>query len=586
MIAGRRLVRPGAAALGTLGASAAIVVARSGANAGTSYAGTTWAASLATFAAALALFAAVALTRSGIVAGLAFAAGICWLAPVAVGWLSGPPPLRAAATVAEVFTLPLLAHLALASTGRVGRRGSRVVLAAAYAWAALSALGLALARDPFYDPYCWADCDGNAFLLRSWRGLTDAILAVRPWVEILLGGAVVALAVKRLRPPSWTGRVAGLAATAVGGAVILRAFGRLSIPRDDPLDPTLRVAFFAACATVVLVGLALVAPRVDTALRRRVVTRIVGALDDAPAPHVLERTLGGGLRDPGLRLVFSLPEDGRCVDAAGRECDRPAPASGRAVTPLVREGEPVAWIDHDAAAADAIEPSLTPAVRLAIDNARLRLGLAAQLRELRIARRRIVRDGDDERRRLERDLHDGVQQQLLALGAELWAGARLARDLGHAAASSLEAAVEETTVLLDEVRELAHGVYPAILTDAGLGPAVASLADIAGLPVKLAGAPTGRYPSSVEATAYRVVAEGVENAVRHSDATMVEVGVCEAGDAVVVDVHDDGQGGAAVASVGGLAELVDRVRAIDGTIAVQSSPGAGTTIRAVIPCAS
>ena len=147
----------------------------------------------------------------------------------------------------------------------------------------------------------------------------------------------------------------------------------------------------------------------------------------------------------------------------------------------------------------------------------------------------------------------GVQQQLLALGAELRAGARLARNLGHAAASSLEAAVAETTILLDEVRELAHGVYPAILTDAGLAPAVASLADVAQLPVKLTGAPTGRYPSSVEATAYRVVAEGVENAVRHSDATIVRVGVCEAGDAVVVDVHDDGQGGAAVTSVGGLA---------------------------------
>ena len=555
MIAGRRLVPPGAAALGALGASAAIVVARSGANAETSYAGTTWTASLATLAAALALFAAVASTRSRIVAGLAFAAGLCWLAPVAVGWLSGPPLLRATATIAEAFTLPLLAHLALASTGRLGRRDFRVVLAAAYAWAALSSIGLALVRDPFYDPYCWVDCDGNAFLLRSWRGLTDAIIAVRPWVEILFGLAVVALGLTRLTP------------------------------REDPLDPMLRGMFFAACATVVLVALAVVAPRVDAALRRRAVTRIVGALDDAPAPHVLERTLGGGLGDAGLRLVFSLPEDGRCVDAAVRECDRPTPASGRAVTPLVREGEPVAWIDHDAAVVDAIEPSLTPAVRLAIDNTRLRLGLSAQLRELRMARRRIVRDGDDERRRLERDLHDGVQQQLLALGAELRAGARLARNLGHAAASSLEAAVAETTILLDEVRELAHGVYPAILTDAGLAPAVASLADVAQLPVKLTGAPTGRYPSSVEATAYRVVAEGVENAVRHSDATIVRVGVCEAGDAVVVDVHDDGQGGAAVTSVGGLAELVDRVRAIDGTIAIESSPGEGTSIRAVIPCA-
>ena len=585
MIVGRRLVRPGAAAFGALTASAAIVVARSGANAETSYAGTTWTASAAAFAAALALFAAVLLTRSSFGARLAFAAGVCWLAPVAVGWLSGPPALRAAAAIAAVFTIPLLAHLALASTGGRWPRGSGFVLAVAYAWATLSSIALAVVRDPFYDPSCWADCDGNAYLLWSSTGLTDAILSARPWVELLLAVAIVVLGLSGLRASSWTDRVAGLAATAVGAAATLQAFGRMTTPRQDPLDPTLRVVFFAECAAAVLVASALVAPRVETALRRHAVTRIVGALDEAPAPDVLERTLGGGLGDPGLRLVFSLPEDGRCVDSAGRPCDRPAAAHGRVVTPLVRTGEPVAWIDHDAAVADAIEPSLTPAVRLAIDNARLRLGLVTQLRELRLARRRIVREGDDERRRLERDLHDGVQQQLLALGAELRSGVRIARELGHEASRALEAAVEETTILLDEVRELAHGVYPAILTDAGLGSAVASLADVAGLPVKLGETLRRRYPSSVEATAYRVVVEGVENAVRHSDATMVEVDMREAGDSVVVDVRDDGHGGAAVAPIGGLVELVDRVGAIDGSILVESSER-GTTITAVIPCAS
>ena len=150
-----------------------------------------------------------------------------------------------------------------------------------------------------------------------------------------------------LRASSWSDRVAGLAAMAVGVAAMLQAFGRMTTPRQDPLDPTLRVVFFAECAAAVLVASALVAPRVETALRRHAVTRIVGALDEAPAPDVLERTLGGGLGDPGLRLVFSLPEDGRCVDSAGRPCDRPAAAHGRVVTPLVRTGEPVAWIDHE-----------------------------------------------------------------------------------------------------------------------------------------------------------------------------------------------------------------------------------------------
>lgn len=580
-----RLLPACGAVIGVMGASLAIVVARSGDNAETAYAGTTWVASAATFVAALALFGASLVVRSRTIAALAFAAGVCWLAPVAVGWLSGPPPIRATATIAQAFTLVLLVHLALASTGQLERRGARLVVVAAYVWATLSSVLLALVRDPFYDPRCWADCDGNAFLVRSWRGLADALVAARPWAGIVLGVAVAALGAAHLRRSTGIRWLSGLGATAVGTVAILHAIGLLTAQREDPLDPALRAVYVAAAATAVVVALALATPRLEIVLRRRAVARVVAALDQASAPGELERTLGTALGDRELRLAFSLPEGGRCVDAAGRDCARPVPEPGRVVTPLVRDRVPVAWIDHDAAVAAAIESSLTPAVRLAIDNARLRLGLAAQLRELRVARRRIVGDGDDERRRIERDLHDGVQQQLLALAAELRAGARLARVNGHSVARALEAGVHETGALLDEVRELAHGIYPAILTDAGLGPAIASLADVAGLPVRIARAPTRRYTSSVEATAYRIVAEGIDNAVFHSDAMSVAVDISDADGSVLVDVHDDGHGGAAVKEVGGLAELVDRVGAIDGTISVQSSAG-GTTIRAVIPCAS
>ena len=230
------------------------------------------------------------------------------------------------------------------------------------------------------------------------------------------------------------------------------------------------------------------------------------------------------------------------------------PDLGRVVTPLVRDRCPWHGSTMTLRSPTRIESSLTPAVRLAIDNARLRLGLAAQLRELRVARRRIVGDGDDERRRIERDLHDGVQQQLLALAAEF----ERAPDSPASMAilrRALEAGVRETCALLDEVRALAHRIYPASLTDAGLGPPIASLADVAGLPVRIARAPTRRYTSSVEATAYRIVAEGIDNAVFHSDAMSVAVDISDADGSVLVDVHDDGHGGAAVKNVGGLAEL-------------------------------
>jgi signal transduction histidine kinase len=261
-------------------------------------------------------------------------------------------------------------------------------------------------------------------------------------------------------------------------------------------------------------------------------------------------------------------------------------ASGsRVVTPLARRGETVAWIEHTAAA-DAVEPALTAAVRLAVDNARLRAGLLAQVRDLRDARRRIVADGDDERRRLERDLHDGVQQLLLALAREVRAAAALARATSDPAASVLEEAVGGTAAVLEEVRDVAHGIYPAILTDAGLAAAIASLADLAALPVMLGRLPDDRYPAAVEAAAYQVVSEGIANAASHSEASVVDVDVSRIDGTLVVRVHDNGCGGAGLMPVGGLAELVDRVGAIDGTVSVESGAGSGTTIGAVIPCAS
>jgi signal transduction histidine kinase len=244
----------------------------------------------------------------------------------------------------------------------------------------------------------------------------------------------------------------------------------------------------------------------------------------------------------------------------------------------------MAWIDHDLRAIGALEPALSPAVRLSIDNARLRAGLLAQVRDLRAARRRIVAEGDDERRRLERDLHDGIQQQLLVLASELRAAGRAARRREDPTADALERSLDETTALLEEVRSVAHGIFPAILGDAGLAAALASLADVAALPVELVCEPELRYPPPVEATAYRVVAEAIENAVQHSGATLVTAEVDEDSEVLVVRVHDDGRGGAAAEHVGGLAELVDRVGAIDGTLSIASGAGSGTTVAAVIPC--
>jgi signal transduction histidine kinase len=581
----RTAVAPAAAAV-AVAACVAAGLTRSGGNAGLTSAGTTWSAAVALLAAGLALVAAAPLARTAFLGLVAVWAGVCWISPVTAAWPAAPPVLKAFSTLVAALTLPLLAHLALAAPrGRLDGGIARAVVAAAYVWSAFVAITLALVRDPFYDANCWNECHGNAFLVRSWPGLSAELVHLRPRVELAVGVAVLALGIRTLARPGAVFRASGLAAGAVGAVAILHALRVFGTLYEDPFDPEFRAIFFAECAAAVLASVAVAAPRAVARLRRRAVARVVAA-HDALAPHELEHRLSGAFGDPILHIVFWIPELGRSVDAAGAECAVPARSEGRGVTPLVRGGETVAWIEHDSSAREAVEPALTPAVRLAVDNARLRAGLLAQLRDLREARRTIVADGDDERRRLERDLHDGVQQLLLAVIGELRTATAISRGSNGPATRALEDAVTETAAVLEEVRVVAHGIYPAILTDAGLAAAVASLADVAAMPVAVGRLPEERYPAAVEAAAYQVVAEGIANAATHSGASVVGVDVTSVDGTLLVRVHDDGHGGAEMRPVGGLAELVDRVGAIGGAISVESAPASGTTIGAVIPCAS
>jgi signal transduction histidine kinase len=298
----------------------------------------------------------------------------------------------------------------------------------------------------------------------------------------------------------------------------------------------------------------------------------------------LERELARALGDPSLRVVFPVRELGRCVDTSGTDRAPPVSSEQRTVTPLVRRGETVAWIEQDVAFDGLLDRALTPAVCLSLDNGRLRAGRLAQLRSLRDARREVVSEADDERRRLERDLHDSVQQQLLALGADLRVAALLARAKGNKAERVLDAAVDETASLLEDVRALAHGVYPAILTDGGIGPALATLAEVTSLPVQVAQTPTRRYPAQVEATAYRVVADSINSAASLPEVTFVSVAVAE--DNSHLSVHVNLRGAATQDVRGRLGELTDRVGALDGTLRCVPGPGVETTIQAVIPCVS
>jgi signal transduction histidine kinase len=265
--------------------------------------------------------------------------------------------------------------------------------------------------------------------------------------------------------------------------------------------------------------------------------------------------------------------------------DMSAQISQRSVTYL-DEGRTTA-LQHDQALAD--EPELVRAVaaaaHLALQNERLQAEVKAQLEEVRASRARIVKAGDEERRRVERDLHDGAQQRLVTLSLALrMAQEQAAGERNGALAATLAEAVEEVRLALWELRELARGLHPTILTEAGLGPALESLAERSIVPATIEDTPAERLPAQVEATAYFVVSEALANVAKYSEAGSVTVRARREDGGPVVEVCDDGVGGADPAAGSGLRGLADRVAALDGRLRVESPPGGGTLVLAEIPC--
>jgi signal transduction histidine kinase len=227
--------------------------------------------------------------------------------------------------------------------------------------------------------------------------------------------------------------------------------------------------------------------------------------------------------------------------------------------------------------------AVTAAMTLTLENHRLATELRAKVDELSASRSRIVESGDAARRRLERDLHDGAQQRLVSLALSL----RILRsrlDGDPVALQELESARAELEGALGELRELARGIHPSVLSDRGLDAALDGLAHRAPLPVELESMPGERLPDRVESAAYFVVAEALTNVAKYAKASHASVNVTREDGVVCVEVTDDGVGGADPMSGSGLRGLLDRVSALGGELEVDSRPGQGTTVRAVIPC--
>jgi signal transduction histidine kinase len=294
--------------------------------------------------------------------------------------------------------------------------------------------------------------------------------------------------------------------------------------------------------------------------------------------------LAKALGDQSLEIVYWLADRGCYVDVSGRVVQLPS-LPDRAATVLESGGQPLGAVLHDPSLvdeADLVQAS-GAAARLALENARLQAELRGQLDEVRASRSRIVAAGDAERRRIERDLHDGVQQRLLGirLSFRLLRG-RLQGDPGTVE-ELLTEAEEEMAGTLDDLRALARGIHPAVLTDEGLGPALETLSRRAPVPVTINALPDRQLPSEVEAAAYFVAAEAIANVAKHAQAHTMSITVAPSQNRLVIEISDDGIGGAGTPKDGGLAGLCDRIAALDGTLRISSPPGQGTCLHAEIP---
>ena len=489
------------------------------------------------------------------------------------------------------FYEPLLGALVLAyPSGRITGRLERLVVGAWFVeQAAWSLSRLTLSR-----PLSWYGCSTcsetvDAFVANA--RLLDVIAPISLVLSIALAAAVVALAIRRLIAAGPAGRrrlaPVALASLALGAGVVLTGGIRIVVEPQLFLDPAV-VALTYVIET--LAAVAVLGGLLQDRLARTAVADLVidlrsdaaaGATDPARLRDALMRALG----DPSLELFpFDPPSRSyRTVD--GAPVTLPETGPRRAVTLIGGDAARVAAIAHDPSLLDdpGLISAVTTAIRLESDNRALAGEVERQLAELRASRARIVTATDAERRRVERDLHDGAQQRLVTLSLELGRLRAAAQAADPGLVAGLGELSRELESAIEELRELARGILPPILTDAGLEAAVESLALRAAVPVKADVDLPARLPPAIESTAYFVIAEALANVARHARASHASIRVGLRDGSVIVEVADDGVGGAHAGRGSGLQGLSDRVGALGGTLIVESQPGGGTTLQAQLP---
>jgi signal transduction histidine kinase len=484
--------------------------------------------------------------------------------------------LHSVGQTCDLLPAAILLHLFLAyPTGRLERALDRALVLFAYVTAfGLELVGMLLGG---FGP-------NNVLEITSEPHAAELLLRAQLLAlsACALTGVAI-LAFRRRREPRPARRSLALLTNSFSLGLVMIAVLFTAGAFDSPGFETIRRA------TLLVLGLtpvAFLSGLLGARLARSAVGDLFVELRSDLAPADLRDALARALRDPSLELAYWLPLFGSYVDVDGRLVELPHDDASRRTTMIVRDSIRVAALIHDPVLDD--EPELLEAVSaaagIALENGRLHAELGARLEELRASRARVLEAGQQERQRLERNLHDGAQQRLIALALELGLlELRLRDDVD--ARQVLKEARREIALSLEELRAVAHGMHPAVVSAHGLGVALEHLVARAPVPVQLSVELPDRLPGRLEVAAYYVVSESLANIGKHAHASAATVGVARNNGHVIVEIVDDGVGGADTEDGSGLRGLADRVEALGGSLRIWTSHGAGTCVRAELPCA-
>jgi signal transduction histidine kinase len=489
-------------------------------------------------------------------------------------------------TVSTLFGnlfLAVVVHMLLAMpSGRLRTRGERMLVIGAYVFASPLSRIYVLLADP--QDFGCAGCPESALLITNDPDLAHDLDTVTNVTAFIVFGLTLVLMLRKWQRASRTERHA-LGPVMLSGAIAMTVIEVGLIGQLSGRATIAEIGYYATQAAILPLPYAFLASLARSRVTRGdAVSELVTHLGQAPSQSEIREALARALGDPSLELAYWLPEFGSYADGEGHPVELTADGR-RAATPVSRHGVPVAALVHDPALSEerALLDAVAAAAAIALENVQLNVELRARLEELRGSRARIVEAGDAERRRLERNLHDGAQQRLVAVALQLRLlqnriqADAVAEELAASAASELQAS-------LQELRELARGLHPAVL-EHGLCAALQTLATRSAVTTEVAYEADGRLPEAVELAAYFVASEALTNVAKYAEAGSAQVRVWRDRRSVFVEVSDDGVGGADDQLGTGLRGLADRVAALDGSLRFASPAGEGTVVRAEMPCA-